>query len=288
VPLGFFLSLLLPIYIGFLWPYRPRTVLVDSYLRGRSLRVRVEHVKSGYHATEAGVPQGSVLGPHLFAVYTANFPRKEGTILAQYADDTAIGSRCKSVATATRRTQEALDEISDWCLKWKMTISAEKSKVFLIRGRKIKVAPERDLTINEDNIPWDTEVKYLGVTIDHRLTQQKAKAARAKLTPLIGGYSRLRIRQKLTLIKTIVVPILTYAWIIWGYTCKTNRKKIQSQENICLRRAVNAPWFVSNKVIFTDEGKSQEDVRKTSNPLMLTSKGVARLRSEVYRSLSTA
>lgn len=59
---------------------------------------------SGYRATKAWIPQGSLLGRYLFAVYTADISRQKGTILAQYAEDTAIGYRRKSVNTAIRGT----------------------------------------------------------------------------------------------------------------------------------------------------------------------------------------
>lgn len=75
---------------------------------------------SGYRTVEAGIPLGSVLGPHLFAVYTTDIPRQEETILGEYADDTAIEYPCESVEIATRRTQKALDGISDWSVKWKI------------------------------------------------------------------------------------------------------------------------------------------------------------------------
>lgn len=87
--------------------------LVDCYLRGKSIRVKLAHIMSGYRTAEAGIPLGSVLGPHLFAVYTTDIPRQEETILGEYADDTAIEYSCKSVEIATRRTQKALDGISD-------------------------------------------------------------------------------------------------------------------------------------------------------------------------------
>lgn len=60
--------------------------LVDSYLRARHVTVNVT-------CRMTGVPQGHVLGPHLFAVYTAYIPRQKGTILTQYVDDTIKSSR---------------------------------------------------------------------------------------------------------------------------------------------------------------------------------------------------
>ncbi|KAJ8909649.1 hypothetical protein NQ315_002914 [Exocentrus adspersus] len=42
--------------------------LIKSYLQDRKARVKVEGEKSTYRDSEAGVPQGTVLSPHLFKV----------------------------------------------------------------------------------------------------------------------------------------------------------------------------------------------------------------------------
>ena len=67
--------------------------LIRCYLHRRKLRVKVANHLSTYWTIEAGVPQGSVLSPHLFTIYTADLPRTNTTFLALYADDTAIVAR---------------------------------------------------------------------------------------------------------------------------------------------------------------------------------------------------
>lgn len=98
------------------------------------------------------------------------------------------------------------------------------------------------------------KVKYLGSIIDDKLTfknpcqeaGRKAIAVKKKLHFHIGRKSALNFRHKLTPIRSI---ILTYASIAWGHTTKTTREILQLQDNVC---AVNAPWYIRNRVIFRD------------------------------------
>ena len=63
--------------------------LLDSYMTGRTLQVRIGTELSTERSVKAGVPQGSVLGPKLFAYYLYDMPTFSKTRLVLYADDTA-------------------------------------------------------------------------------------------------------------------------------------------------------------------------------------------------------
>ena len=63
------------------------TFLIHNNLNGRKLRVAVEDSLSPIFEIEAGVPQGGMLSPLRYALYTHDVPRTQLTAL--YADDTA-------------------------------------------------------------------------------------------------------------------------------------------------------------------------------------------------------
>jgi hypothetical protein len=65
-------------------------LILKSYLEDRFLRVRQGGELSSYVPVEASVPQGSVLGPFLYNVYTADIPTHPNTLIATFADDTCI------------------------------------------------------------------------------------------------------------------------------------------------------------------------------------------------------
>ncbi|GBN10303.1 hypothetical protein AVEN_265780-1 [Araneus ventricosus] len=66
------------------------TLLIQSYLKNRKFTVRVEKEQSTFRTTEAGVVEGSRLGPHCFNIFINDICQMPNTQLALFADDTAI------------------------------------------------------------------------------------------------------------------------------------------------------------------------------------------------------
>ena len=60
---------------------------------------------------KAGVPQGSVLGPILYTLYTANIPTTTNSKILTFADDTAILDRHTNPETAVKLLQEHITKI---------------------------------------------------------------------------------------------------------------------------------------------------------------------------------
>ena len=111
-----------------------------------------------------------------------------------------------------------------------------------------------------EKIQWHDKVRYLGVIMDKGLTWRrnteviltKAKRTRALIYPMVGNRSRLNLRNKLILIRSLIRQQLTYTSAAWGYQATTYFKRIQAVENVALRTAVGAPWVVRNADIFRD------------------------------------
>ena len=64
--------------------------ILQSYLTNRYFRKKYREAYSSLRPILAGVPQGSVLGPLLHLIYTADLPTLENSTTANFTDDTAI------------------------------------------------------------------------------------------------------------------------------------------------------------------------------------------------------
>lgn len=73
--------------------------LIRSFLENRKIYCSVNQEKSAIKSILAGVPQGSILGPTLYNLFVHEMPKQNDTILAMYADDTAILSGSPRVCT---------------------------------------------------------------------------------------------------------------------------------------------------------------------------------------------
>ena len=76
--------------------------------------VKFNNEMSHLYEIFSGVPQGSVLGPVLYSIFTADLPLSANTYTATFADDTVIMAKSKYPNTASDLLQENLKSVEEW------------------------------------------------------------------------------------------------------------------------------------------------------------------------------
>lgn len=231
--------------------------ILKSYLSDRQFRVRVNESTSNNFTIQSGVPQGSVLGPLLYILYTADLPIDNNTTTGTFADDTVILAAHEDPIRASTTLQNHLDQIQTWLQKWRIKINETKSAQVNFTLRREK-CPQ--VQLNNIPIPQSASTKYLGIHIDSKLTWKEHIVKKRKqidlkikeLHWLIGRKSKLSLENKLLLYKSIIKPIWVYGIEIWGCASISNINIIQRSQSKILRMLVDAPWYVTNQTLHED------------------------------------
>jgi hypothetical protein len=140
--------------------------ILISYTRGRIFRVKYEEEYSEVKSINAGVPQGSVLGPILYLLYTCDIPQSKSTTIATFADDTAILAIGDSFEEAADKVQIAIRSVSDWTKQWNIRLNEQKSTHINFTNKDNRRVI---LYINERRVPFVNNAKYLGMNLDVKL-----------------------------------------------------------------------------------------------------------------------
>lgn len=232
--------------------------LLASYLSDRKFRVIDQGTYSSFYPIKAGVPQGSVLAPFLYLLYTADIPVPRNSFIGTFADDTVIMATNKTQSTAVNKLQDALNKINQWTIDWKIKLNETKSNhvTFALRQTNSNLR----ISLNGINIPQAESAIYLGLHLDNKLNWKhhvKQKAQQIKLKSrqmywLVGYNSNLNLYNKRLLYLAIFKPIWMYGSQLWGCAKKSNTNIIQTRQNTFLRMITNAYRYVSNKEIHDD------------------------------------
>ena len=129
---------------------------------GNGQRSRLRRLKNG-------VAQGSVLAPLLFNIYTSDLPATISRKYA-YAEDLSIMHADGDWLAVEGALSKDMATLGEYLQTWKLKLSTTKtvSAVFHLTNKKAK--RELKVNFNNETLPFCSEPKYLGVTLDMSLT----------------------------------------------------------------------------------------------------------------------
>ena len=151
----------------------------STYLRDRVTKVSIDGEFSDNHIMRYSLPQGSVIGPHGFILYTSpvgNIMRAFDISFHAYADDLQLYAEfdprsegdCERVLA---RLSSCIDVINEWMIQNTLRLNQDKTEFFLIANRNVSAAlSDISLKLGELSIQRSTSIKNLGVTFDDSLT----------------------------------------------------------------------------------------------------------------------
>jgi len=216
---------------------------------------------SDWFATEAGVKQGCVLSPLLFALFiddlTSFLPGGisiNGTLIKTllYADDLVI------IAETPRMLQLMINKLHEL---WGLVVNTEKSKIMIFKEHLRQLKREEKWYLNDQPLEVVNEYKYLGVrmaynTSFHPHLKQKLSDAKLALNcswRSVLGNKNVKLSAKYKVFQAAVESILCYAAQVWGL------EKVDEVENLLryfIKRIFSLPSNTPNYMIYLETGLS--------------------------------
>ncbi len=212
-------------------------LLLLNFLTDRKQQVLINGTMSNIVVSNTGSPQGCVLSPLLFILYTDSCrSTKEGSFLVKFSDDTALLSLLND---SESNHGGALTDFINWCDDNLLDLNVAKTKEIIIDFRKIKSKPEASI-IHSQDVEIVDQYKYLGTVFDSQLKFDANTDTIVKC-----GQQRIYLLQKLNSFNvcksvlcvfyhSFIGSLLTFSFICWynGLSVK-DRNSLCHIVNVC-------------------------------------------------------
>ena len=228
-----------------------------SYLCDRNQFTVVNGKSSNLKSIKCGVPQGSVLGPLLFLIYTNDIANctKQTNKTRLFADDTGMFLSRDNPTSLRYSLKTILSDLQLWCHRNKLTINLIKT-CYIVFKTMHQIIPESLNNIKLDNVLIQkvSSNKYLGVTLDENLnwdehidSLNKCLAKTSNSFKIIK--KRVHEENKIVLFNAYILSKVQYGIEVYGKANATSLKKVQVQQNKSLKILFNKDPLISTKIL---------------------------------------
>ena len=199
--------------------------LISSFLSNRWLWVVLDGKSSQEYPVNAGVPQGSILGPTLFLLFINDLPEDVICNIAIYADDTTLYSKCDQASDLWQQLELAselesdLRDTVDRGRKWLVDFNSGKTQ--LVAFDRSKNTGAIDVKMDGSVLEKKTSFKMLGLIFSSKLDWCSyivsiAKTASKKIGALVHSMKFLSPEVALYLYKSTIRPCMEYCCHVWA------------------------------------------------------------------------
>ena len=219
----------------------PFLSILTEFLSNRLQRVVVDGQFNDYRNVISGIPQGSVLGPLLFILYTHDMWFGLENMLVSYADDANLLARIPSPnmrSDVAESLDRDLSKISTWCNLWSMRLNPNKTQSMIV-SRSRTVFPHPDLLIGSTFLNSCDSFKILGVMFDSKFTfERHIRSISSSVAQKIGLLRKsFRIFGDhdvlLKCFNFFIVPCFEYCSPVWSSAADSHLKLLDRKLQAC-------------------------------------------------------
>ena len=219
----------------------PLHQLLASFLKDRQMSVVLDGQKSSTKHINAGVPQGSILGPTLFLIYINDLPDGIASKLVMYADDTTLFNSTKRSKVSTQQRQQLCDvlnkdlqAISEWGSQWLVAFNSSKTQSVL-HSRLKRDGVQPSLQMSTNTLQEEHTISLLGLTLRSDLSwktyiQNISKKAAQRIGSLYRASRYLPPESIMYLYKATIRPLMEHCCHLWAGAPKTHLQLLDRVE----------------------------------------------------------
>ena len=216
---------------------------IESYLFNRKQRVVVEGQSSEWANINAGVLQGSVLGPLLFLIYINDLTNELISNPFIYTD-TMLFEVVENADVSAANLNDDLNRISHWSRKWLVTMNPSKCRSVVFSLKRVKpLHPSLYLNstcieevdkhiqlglILQSNMSWRCHIQYIFQKASKRLNILKLLKYKLKRSTLVCLY------------KCLIRPLMEYGDVIWDNCTEGEASLLESIQYECAHAVTGA------------------------------------------------
>ena len=202
----------------------------------RTAKIKYRNKISQPIQLRSGVPQGGILSPTLFIVYTSDMPPAgPNTTDILFADDVSqlVEYHHASKRMLATRTSREIQRINDYEKKWKIKTSEYKFKILSISAQK-----PYDVLIDNRKINFANEISILGLKITRTGINAHIKERIRKAFNELKKLKRFKLltpKVKTHLYKALIRPIYEYPIMPMCNIAASNQLKLQRIQNSAIK-----------------------------------------------------
>ena len=230
--------------------------LLESYLKNRYQYTKVNGVSSNISKIDIGVPQGSSLGPLMFLIYINDLPDITNMDVRLFADDACLSLQDDDPKILQDKVNSELIKINQWLMENKLHLNYGKSTYLIFTNRKNKY--KFKISINDMVIGQSYSTKYLGVTIDEKLSWkdhiQNLKSKLAKNCYALAKAKNYLDQSTLrSMYYSLIYSHLQYGISSWGCAAKSHLTTVETLQKQALRHICLQPRLTHTHHLFKSQ-----------------------------------